>query len=707
MKTGALLVREGLIRRDEIENALSIQAVEKRRGQVSLGRTLVKKGLISKAQILELAQHPLVLEGAGKRALETGLVTEEQFQRAEAASHGGKPIGECLTGQGALGVEALKELVLQILDSRELAGYLTALSLVSPEELREILDQFGYARSIGGILCEMNLVAPAELFRRLSGHGKLMKLGEILMELYGIHGREIDIALKIQKSATAMPLGRILINNNVITEEQLNFALSRQCNLPFEDLAGFSFSEAEKAELASMVSREFASEGGIIPVKLERAVLTMAVSVPGCLLSMGRFTEENPFLRVRTILTGEGKFQELYSALYGGGSRITTRGIAKVLVDLESGRVARGRNRANASSEAVVLEGGFPRKKGDLPGKTDAPLLQCDGPGDDAPDESLVEEAFSAGGHPLILDADADADEAALFFHPGAAYGEHGVFEPDPPADLPQEEGVVDVPVKLVAITRDEYEQIAGISGDEIGQPARVPGGELDQVAGILGDEPVQVAGIPGDEPVQEVGIPEGEPVQVAGIPGDEPVQVAGIPESGPVEAAGIPENGPVEVAEIPDERLVVGVGCEVDETVLRAPMEPPSGSRELMDDGPGREASVSGPVDRKKTVMEKTDSGYKVGSRAPTTDNVVFLPVMEMEITDPEKEGLLIERMYRGYEGLKGGEARPAELSIFKDFIKENHRRICDTFSCSTVTFNIESYGDRVMIQAVPGRGV
>ena len=102
-----------------------------------------------------------------------------------------------------------------------------------------------------------------------------MRLGDLLIAAGVIQQDQLQEALSIQKQ-TRERLGDVLIENGMITEQQLIEALQMQLGVDFVDLTAVSI----PLELARFVPRSIAKKYAVVPVKLLKDELYVAMSDP-------------------------------------------------------------------------------------------------------------------------------------------------------------------------------------------------------------------------------------------------------------------------------------------------------------------------------------------------------------------------------------------------------------------------------------------
>ncbi|MBW2370000.1 MAG: Flp pilus assembly complex ATPase component TadA [Deltaproteobacteria bacterium] len=77
--------------------------------------------------------------------------------------------------------------------------------------------------------------------------------------------------------------------------------------------------------------------------------------------------------------------------------------------------------------------------------------------------------------------------------------------------------------------------------------------------------------------------------------------------------------------------------------------------------------------------------------------------------ISNPMTQAEIIERLYSQFETLQkvvGNTSNGANSMRFQTFIKENYKRVCDQYGCSSVCFSIKQIDDQVTIFAQPDKG-
>ncbi len=101
------------------------------------------------------------------------------------------------------------------------------------------------------------------------------RLGELLLAAGTITQEELDRGLELQKSQKGR-LGEVLIANNIITEDQLIEALQMQLGIEYIDLSKINI----PTELASVVPKNIAKQYQVVPVRVKKDELYLAMSDP-------------------------------------------------------------------------------------------------------------------------------------------------------------------------------------------------------------------------------------------------------------------------------------------------------------------------------------------------------------------------------------------------------------------------------------------
>lgn len=138
-----------------------------------------------------------------------------------------------------------------------------------------------------------------------------LKLGQILIDSGVLTEEQLQLALTRQK-ASHKRLGEILVSDNFLTEMQIIRSLEKQLSIPYLDLSSVTVDMS----LSSLVPEMLAHSNLIVPVKREGSILTIAVSDPldyNGINDIGIYTQLkiNPVIAEREKI--EIKIRELYT----------------------------------------------------------------------------------------------------------------------------------------------------------------------------------------------------------------------------------------------------------------------------------------------------------------------------------------------------------------------------------------------------------
>jgi hypothetical protein len=151
-------------------------------------------------------------------------------------------LGDLLTAAGMLKLEQLREAI-EIARQQSLPvgrvlimyGYLSGLQLQAAIHLQSMLKDnlidYDMALKVLGVIAASNIPVEEALqqvgWERAEPHGKTNKLGEILLAAGIVDNQQLELGLQ-HSGVTGLPLGRVLINLGIISEQLLSSALSAQ-----------------------------------------------------------------------------------------------------------------------------------------------------------------------------------------------------------------------------------------------------------------------------------------------------------------------------------------------------------------------------------------------------------------------------------------------------------------------------------------------
>lgn len=316
-KIGALLVNEGFVRQADVDTALNIQQQEANQAALPLGRFLVKKGLITPEQLQHLLSHPELRDDIGTFAVENGFLDASQLAACIRGKSARMSLDETLLTQGHITQDQAKAFLTQQLDSETLGELALRMGMISEADLKTAVYNKRHPRTIGNILCDLNLITPIDLSSVLTKHHKRLKLGHILLNQEAIDARTLDMALRVQENRTE-PLGTILGQTGLLSEESLYKALAHQHNLPFETYEAVALTAEEQAALQALIPKDFAHQFQILPVAIDENRLTVAIPDPDNLKGVHTLRARQMDLRIECSLVTMDTFTRLFAQLYEG-----------------------------------------------------------------------------------------------------------------------------------------------------------------------------------------------------------------------------------------------------------------------------------------------------------------------------------------------------------------------------------------------------
>jgi hypothetical protein len=139
------------------------------------------------------------------------------------------------------------------------------------------------------------------------------KLGEILVQAGVLNDTQLRAALNEQRRWGG-PLGRILVDMKLITEDSMVQALSHQLNLPAVNLDQRNI----EAAVLDVVPGELAEQLSIIPFALQGKFLDVAMSDPTNMVAIDTLRTKTR-MNVRPFLAGPRTLERALARHYGRG----------------------------------------------------------------------------------------------------------------------------------------------------------------------------------------------------------------------------------------------------------------------------------------------------------------------------------------------------------------------------------------------------
>lgn len=315
VRLGELLIKEGLLKEKDIEDALSVQRQEAAMSTHPLGEILVEFGMLAKSDLEHLLNHPSLRQHIGSLAVERGFLNKHQLEECLKKQAPDQLLGNVLIKEGFLTPEDLQKLLKEQMDTPRFGEIAVKLRLISDKNLQKALRIQKAPRMLGEILCEEGVIHPVDLYYVLNKHKKQSRVGEILVKLGYLENTALNAALKEQKNSSES-LGELLIRKKLITPQQLQDALSQQASLPFRSLEGFAYSEEDKKALGALISQRYAEKNLMIPLSLENKDLTIGLVRPEDIHNARELKDLYKNIHISCVLIKQEKFNELFDILY-------------------------------------------------------------------------------------------------------------------------------------------------------------------------------------------------------------------------------------------------------------------------------------------------------------------------------------------------------------------------------------------------------
>ncbi len=168
------------------------------------------------------------------------------------------------------------------------------------------------------------------------------RLGELLLAAGTISQEELDRGLELQKTQKGR-LGEVLIANGIITEDQLIEALQMQLGIEYIDLSKVNI----PTELASVVPKNIAKQYSVVPVRLKKDELYLAMSDP---LNFYAIEEVRKAVRKKVVpmVAHSASVERAIQVLYGN------EGAARAIEDMKREAAA-----GQANADAQIQDAAF------------------------------------------------------------------------------------------------------------------------------------------------------------------------------------------------------------------------------------------------------------------------------------------------------------------------------------------------------------
>ncbi len=305
---GQLLLREGLITRSQLSEALAVQERERNLYHRQLVACMLKENLLSVSDLVG------VVSALGfEKELVRRLVQEKRVDRAlyqRLTETGDEPLLVKLLNRRIVSV---RELVTRY----GLGGSLEEAckrGMVPRAVAAQVKKRCRSPRMLGEILVSEGHVSPIDLSYILDKHAKRKQLGDLLVEEEYLTSDQL-MGLLRERGRSPVPLGQYLVQKGLITRSTLLEMLARQYNLKVVELNDLDLKSATLQSLRSVMKAAYARLNGVLPVRMEGAQLTLALNDPRVL--QREVNADYGGYRVHYVLVSERDFHALFRLLYG------------------------------------------------------------------------------------------------------------------------------------------------------------------------------------------------------------------------------------------------------------------------------------------------------------------------------------------------------------------------------------------------------
>lgn len=202
--------------------------------------------------------------------------------------------------------------------------------LITPEQLAEVLEiqkSLSPAPLLGKLLVKLGYVKESDLQLILDKHDKRRSFTEVLLDYNCVSKEDLDVALEMSKNEF-LPLDRVLLNLDFVTEEILSKAIATYADRPFTHLNN-TICNVKKGLANSIMSFSTAPHK-MAPISVDgrAVVITIAMNHPLPHDELQRL-ENLIKLKVMTVIAPESEInaaQRRFTDL-GGSGTVEQRGL--------------------------------------------------------------------------------------------------------------------------------------------------------------------------------------------------------------------------------------------------------------------------------------------------------------------------------------------------------------------------------------------
>ncbi|MEW6673493.1 MAG: ATPase, T2SS/T4P/T4SS family [Thermodesulfobacteriota bacterium] len=199
------------------------------------------------------------------------------------------------------------------MDDRRLGEILKDEGFVNEQQLRAAYKCQSDSKSylpIGQILVKQNIITTKQLNYLLDRYWKRPRLGDILIRCSAITKELLNEALESQKK-TGLRLGEQLVKQNFISEKKMREVLCTQLNIPFVHLENINIDRS----LVKLINRNFAQKNNIVPIARIGDTLTLAMDDPTTIWLVEEL-ESMTGMTINVVTSTRSAIKEAYARLY-------------------------------------------------------------------------------------------------------------------------------------------------------------------------------------------------------------------------------------------------------------------------------------------------------------------------------------------------------------------------------------------------------
>lgn len=208
------------------------------------------------------------------------------------------------------------------MDENRIGEILLKQNLITPQQLEEALTRqkaLSPAPLMGKLLVRLGYVTESVLQQTLERYEKRRSFNEILLAYKYVTQEDLDVALEMSKSES-IPLDRVLLNLDFVTEEILAKAIACYVDRPFTHLDNRQSNV--KTGLASAIMAYQPPPHQMVPISLDGRAITIAMNRPLSHKDLQRL-EDLIKLKVVIVIAPESEIiaaKQRFSILPGSGN---------------------------------------------------------------------------------------------------------------------------------------------------------------------------------------------------------------------------------------------------------------------------------------------------------------------------------------------------------------------------------------------------